>query len=312
MIDSAASEPVWPLESIFPPKALTSEEAEAQSRRWWFKASDGERIAVQTWSRPAARPLGTFVVLHGVQSHAGWYHGLGMRLAGAGFTAHFPDRRGSGANPHERGHAPSSKRLLRDVAELLQAVRSSEGANILAGISWGGKLALVTAAEWPSRVDALALIGPGLTPRVGVSRRERLGVLMAMLTGRARTRRFPIPLADPALFTAGPAAQSFIAQDPLSLREGTAGLMAASFFLDQRVRRAPGRVRQPVLLMLAGQDRIVNNEMTLQRFERLASPSKTVIEYPESHHTFEFEPDPGKHARDLIGWALNPAVCRHA
>jgi acylglycerol lipase len=68
------------------------------------------------------------------------------------------------------------------------------------------------------------------------------------------------------------------------------------------VRRAPRSVRQPTLLMLAGQDRIVDNERTLRYFERLATSDRTLIEYPEGHHTLEFEPDPTRYARDLISW----------
>jgi alpha-beta hydrolase superfamily lysophospholipase len=265
------------------------------------RAGDGYALHVAVW--PAAGSLkGRVVVLHGVQSHGGWYHGLGRTLAAAGYETHFPDRRGSGANQADRGHTPSSRRLIDDVAERLRALRDADPGLPLAlvGISWGGKTAVVTAAKHPGLVDLLALICPGLQPRVGVSVRERLGIAWAFLTDRRRT--FPIPLSDPALFTASPDGQRFIAADRLSLRAGTAALLAASTFIDRQVRRAPPRVRQPVLLMLAGHDRIVDNARTLAYFHRLASPDKQVIEYPEAHHTLEFEPDPTRYARDLIAW----------
>ena len=92
------------------------------------------------------------------------------------------------------------------------------------------------------------------------------------------------------------------------LREGTAGLLAASFFIDRDVRRMPRRVRQPALLMLAGLDRIVDNARTLAYFQSLASPDRRIIEYPEAHHTLEFEPDPSRYARDLTHWL--DAACR--
>jgi alpha-beta hydrolase superfamily lysophospholipase len=61
-------------------------------------------------------------------------------------------------------------------------------------------------------------------------------------------------------------------------------------------------VRQPVLLLLAGQDRIVDNAKTLEYFQRLASDDRRVIEYPAAHHTLEFEADPDRYAQDLIHW----------
>ena len=48
--------------------------------------------------------------------------------------------------------------------------------------------------------------------------------------------------------------------------------------------------------MLAGQDRIVDNAQTLAYFERLASTEREVIEYPEGHHTLEFDPEPDRYA----------------
>jgi alpha-beta hydrolase superfamily lysophospholipase len=250
------------------------------------------------------------VILHGVQSHGGWYHNLGRVLAGRGYESIFPDRRGSGRNEVDRGHARSSGRLLADVAELLQALRDDNPSLplALAGISWGGKLATITAARRPELVDALALICPGLHPQVDVTPGERARIALAFFTNRRK--RFPIPLADPALFTDNPEAQTFIASDPLSLRTATAALLAASRFIDRGVRAARGKVRQPALLMLAGHDRIVDNARTRSYFEGIGSACSRVIEYPDGNHTLEFDPDPSRYALDLAEWlaeALVPA-----
>jgi alpha-beta hydrolase superfamily lysophospholipase len=242
------------------------------------------------------------VVIHGVQSHSGWYHRLGQTLAASGYAASFPDRRGSGPNHRERGHARSAGRLIGDLIEWLRTLRAEQPSlpMALAGISWGGKLAVIAAARYPEVVDGIALICPGLHPRVGVSRKERLQIAWAFLTNRRKT--FPIPLSDPALFTVNPEGQAFIAADSHSLREATAGLMAASFVIDRLVGRSAARIRQPALLMLAGQDRIVDNGRTLDYFQKLASADRQVIEYPEGHHTLEFEPDPSRYALDLVAW----------
>jgi acylglycerol lipase len=266
-----------------------------------FVASDGYPLHVALWpAEGSAR--GHVVVLHGVQSHGGWYHRLGRSLSAAGYTTSFPDRRGSGANQHDRGHTSSARRLIRDLVEWLETVRREQpGVRIaLAGISWGGKLAVILAARHPELVDSLALICPGLHPRVGVTARERLKIAWAFMTNRRKT--FPIPLSDPALFTDSPAGQAFIAADPLSLHEATAGLLAASVLIDRLVARTPSRIKQSALLMQAGRDRIIDNERTLAFFNRLAASDTEVINYPEGHHTLEFDPEPGRYARDLIAW----------
>lgn len=266
-----------------------------------FRASDGYELQTAVW--PAAgEPKGRVVVLHGVQSHSGWYHRLGETLSNAGYSTSFPNRRGSGPHQEDRGHASSASRLVDDVIEWIDHLKQSEPPRpvALAGISWGGKLAVLAAARRPDLVDALALICPGLQPRVGVSLLEKLRIARAVLFNRRKT--FPIPLADPALFTDDPEKQEYIRNDPLSLRRATAGLLFASFLIDRRVSRAPSQVHQPSLLMLAGRDRIVDNARTLAYFERIAATDRQVIDYPDGCHTLEFDPDPSQYARDLINW----------
>ena len=273
----------------------------APDLRTW-SASDGYPILVASWL-PSGSPRGKIVILHGVQSHQGWYQGLGRRLADSGFEAHLADRRGSGGNTRDRGDTPSPARLIEDVGELIADLdaRHPRLPTALAGISWGGKIAVLASSKYPDRIQALALICPGLQPRVGVSRADRLRIAWAYFTDRRK--RFPIPLGDPALFTSSPEGRRFIANDPLSLRDATAGLLAASTLIDLGVRRAPRRVHQPALLMLASEDRIVNNIKTRAYFDRLASRDKTVIEYRGAHHTLEFEPDPSLYSKDLSAWA---------
>lgn len=268
-------------------------------------ASDGYPIHLTTW-RPVEKPRGVVVVLHGVQSHAGWYDRLGRNLSDSGCVVHFPDRRGSGSNTVDRGHARSARRLYQDVAEHVELARSLNPGLpvVLGGISWGGKLAVMTAARRPELVDGIALMCPGLQPQVGVGAKEGLRIFLAWAASglAARRRYFPIPLADPALFTGSPEWQDFIARDPLSLRQASASLLAASRIIDFGVRRAPSRIIRPVLLMLAGHDRIVDNDRTRAYFDRMDRSLLTVVDYPDAHHTLEFEPDPDTYARDLLAW----------
>ena len=111
----------------------------------------------------------------------------------------------------------------------------------------------------------------------------------------------PIPLEDPALFTASPKWQSYIRTDPLTLRRITLRFVQADRRL-ARVALQATAIEQPVLLALAGHDPIVDNRRTLEFFQRLGSPDRTQFEYPNAGHTLEFEPDPFPFLNDLAGW----------
>jgi alpha-beta hydrolase superfamily lysophospholipase len=263
-----------------------------------FTAGDG--YAWQYRRYACATPRAHVVCVHGIQSHSGWYEYSCTRLSRAGFTVSFLDRRGSGMNREGRGDAPSFRRLLDDLAEFLLVVRAEGRPVFLLAISWGGKLALALQRRAPGLVDGLVLIGPGLSARVRPSLAERLRIVGARLTNP--TRLFPIPLSDPELFTATPHWLDFLRQDALALHRATARLLIESARLDAYLRFVPPYVRAPVLLLLAGKDRIIDNDRTRAYVQRLATPDKKVIEYPEAHHSLEFEPDPDGFVNDVVGW----------
>ena len=192
------------------------------------------------------------------------------------------------------------------MAEFLEEKRRTKPVKktFVVGVSWGGKTAVGVEKYRPGLMDGIALLCPGFRPRVSLSMREKWGVVWARLIRPTRT--FPVPLSDPALFTATEKWLAFLREDPLSLRRATARFLFGSVLLDFYLRDVGPRMRLPVLLMLAGRDRIIDNEPTRRFVERFAGP-KEVVEYPEAHHTLEFEPDPERHVRDLVGWLQRQA-----
>lgn len=257
-----------------------------------WKLSDGYVARGRYW--PASRPAAPAAILylHGIQSHGGWYERSASLLAAAGCAVLMPDRRGSGLNDAQRGDAPSAAVLLDDLDRLEEALRSACGASqiAMAGVSWGGKLAVAWALRRPQRVSHLLLIAPGIFPRVDVGLARRLGIAAALLTSPAR--RFEIPLNDPALFTDNPAGRAFIAADPRRLTHATARLLFASARLDAITRNAKrGALRARTTLVLAGRDRIIRNEPTRAWLRHVAAQPPQELLLQNAAHTLEFEPD---------------------
>jgi alpha-beta hydrolase superfamily lysophospholipase len=236
-------------------------------------------------------------MLHGIQSHGGWYEQSCRALAAAGYSVSFLDRRGSGLNDEHRGDGPSFRRLLDDVAEFLTPLPRPR---ILVGISWGGKLAVALQRRYPGLTDGLVFIAPGLCPRVHVPLGQRLRIVLSRLL--SPRRMFPIPLNDPELFTANPERQQFIRDDPLALRQASARLLFESARLDIYVRLAVRAVTMPVLALLAEHDRIIDNAATRRFLERFGTTDRTVIEYAGGHHTLEFEAGAPPFVKNLLKW----------
>src|SRR2546422_30308 len=81
-----------------------------------------------------------------------------------------------------------------------------------------------------------------------------------------------------------------------------ARFLVDSVRLDRYLKVAPKYVHVPVLLLLAERDRILDNARTRQYVEEFATTDKTIIEYPDAHHTLEFEPEPERFIKDVTDW----------
>ena len=250
---------------------------------------------------PKPRPKARVVCIHGIQSHGGWYEASCRRLRDESCDVFFLDRRGSGLNGKARGDTLNFRRLLDDVGEFLQTLRGPGSPPLfVVAISWGGKLGAAMDFRFPGMIDALALLAPGFCPLVRPSWAERMHIAKAALA--APTELFPIPLNNPALFTASSHWQKFIASDPLALRKATARFLFQSARFDIYLKRAAPRIRLPILLQLAQKDQIIDNMQTREFVDRFGSRHVRVVEYTDANHTLEFEPAPQSWLDDLCAW----------
>ncbi len=264
-----------------------------------YHAADGRRLVARVWNS-VDPPRARVVFLHGITSHGGWYNQSCETLSSAGFEVHFLDRRGSGLNADERGDVDCWQTWINDVAEYLDRIRNGPPL-VLCGISWGGKLAAAVARQHPGLIRGLGLLCPGLFSPHEPGFLKRL-FLSTMQTDRLRQRRVSIPLRRAELFTDALRWREFIDRDPLALREVTIRFAREDRQLTRFAREAAPFLRVPMLLVLAGRDRIVDNRRTRNFFSQAASGHKTLLEYANAAHTLEFEPEPSRYFADLGNW----------
>lgn len=270
-----------------------------------FRASDGQLIKYRHWPT-TDEPRAHVIALHGIQSHSGWYGYSSQALASAGIDVRFLDRRGAGLNDGDRGHIADARRLVVDIIEFAHdletqcAERQTSAPVYLLGLSWGARLAAAVCARHPGLFDGLILLYPGLLTQIQPTTLQRLLLRMTRAL-RAGARRVPIPL-EPSQFTSNPEWQQFISADPLAIREVSVSFLLESEWLAKTGIKGLKWLSLPRLVMLAGQDEIVDRRSTDQLLSRMPPEQLSLIEYPEARHTLEFEPCREQFVRDLIHW----------
>lgn len=303
-----------------------------------IRASDGYLLHFRHWKAENRR--GVVVALHGIQSHSGWYEYSAWRLCRAGYDVYFADRRGSGLNSIDRGHADHGLRLINDTRQLIslvrvetfrgsggladtgvvdEDVRSVSTANVsladatgsmsaagqapltLLGLSWGGKIAAALAALFPEEIDHLALLYPGLEPQLRPTGIQRVQ-LKAARDFDVRRKPVRIPLADVSLFTDSDFWQKAISNDRLALHIVTSGFINSGIDLERSLNTHKDCIMHPVLLMQAGRDRIIDNVRTRTAVARFGSSRVEMIAYDKACHTLEFDVDRDRFIDDLTDW----------
>lgn len=148
-------------------------------------SADGTQLAFRAW--PAADPILTFAVVHGLGDHAGRYERFARGMARFGMATYALDLRGHGRSPGQRGHVDSWSQWMEDAASFVAHVESEAAGEVVpVGHSFGGvvMLSTVLAGKLPHAMR-FVVSSPALRLRLAVpSWKITLGNVASKLTPR--------------------------------------------------------------------------------------------------------------------------------
>ena len=214
-------------------------------------------LAVYDWVLPAARPLGTVLLVHGLGEHAGRYGELAAHLHQWGFAVRAYDQQGHGQSGGARGDMLRPGSLQADLCRVIDDTREQPPLTglplVLLGHSMGGLVVARTVAERLRPVDAVVLSSPVLGAFPSLLQKMLLATLPRVMP------HLRVDNGLKAEFVArDPDVVKAYLADPLVHRRIAAGL--AAWILDNGAQTLADAAQWsvPTLLLYAGQDRLVN------------------------------------------------------
>lgn len=260
------------------------------------RQSDGYGSRFRRWGADGGEDA--IVLLHGGISHAGWQAPLGEAIVRSSDIAFVTlDRRGSGLNEVARGHLISEEREVEDVLSLVETIARSYRRVHLAGWCFGGQVASIIASRAAGRglVTSLVMVAPGFVfgeryaDVLRLSMQSVFGALEALGIQPDPARPFvPVPL-QPSDFTESRAWLDFIERDELRLRHVTPSTVSVWNDLANRSRTVLGQLGGiPVLAVLAGRDRLVDNARVRAMLLEQVRPAPQIEEL-DAHHAVQFD-----------------------
>lgn len=265
----------------------------------WIPAPAGHSIPVRRFGAGGTRrPV---VLVHGLQSHSGWFVQAARRSASLGHTAYAFDRCGSGVSTVEGDPGPELAALVQEIDAVVQhaLVESLRTSVYLLANCFGAIPALLYAALYrPERVAGLVLATPAFFTRVRLPLRDRARVLWSGLTRRPHQIR--LPLRAEHFSELGPFIES-VRADPYTLWEVPARLLFEAQRARGRLPAAARALQAPVLVALAGEDPISDNRRNRRLLDSVRAPVE-LHEYPGARHTLEFSRQRQAFLGDFAAW----------
>jgi alpha-beta hydrolase superfamily lysophospholipase len=265
-----------------------------------LSSADGTPLHAEVGTRPAA-PRAVVLCVHGFGEHIGRYDHVAAAVAAAGYGWAAVDLRGHGHSGGRRAYIDRFGRYLEDVAALVELGRARfDGLPLfLLGHSMGGLVVTRFALDGDRGVAGLVLSSPGFRFAVEASAvKKGLGHVMSRLWP---TLALPtgIPSSD---LSRDPAVGRAYDADPLVNKSATARWYTECLVAQDEVRARVGAVKLPVLLLSAGEDRLVDEAESRLVFERIGSADKTYRSYPGFFHEIFNEIERDRVLADLFAW----------
>jgi alpha-beta hydrolase superfamily lysophospholipase len=243
-------------------------------------SADGRMLHMTTWL-PEDAPRAVVIIVHGFNSHSGYYPWVAERLTASGLAVYTFDLRGRGKSEGERYFIESFQEYQDDVHAVVSLARSREaGLPIyLLGHSAGGVISSVYALEHQHEIA-------GLVCESFAFRVFAPDIALTVLKGLSHlvphTHVLRLNIDD---FSRDPAVVAAMKADPEVGNEVQPTLTVAEMVrADERLERDFGLFRLPVLILHGDADKVTRPEGSRQFYAAAGSADKTLKMYEGHAH----------------------------
>ena len=272
-----------------------------------------QAIPGRTWGT-ASECRAAALLVHGLGAHSGWYEALGRRLRVKRFFSLAYDQVGFGKRRNQT--LMMKQQWLDDIKEAYDHLRNTVGDKpiFVMGNSMGALLALKASGKLGqagSEAPAgLVLFSPGFDghPQTFKFSYRAKAIYKALFDPDAE-------LALPYTFddiTREETVRNWLANDPDQRTVLPARMLLELLKLSQEVKTSVKKVNCPVLMLTAGQEKIVDNQVSEQVFERLSAPKKTSHRFEAAWHDLMFDPLLDEVVEMVSAWMIEVAKERQA
>jgi len=239
-----------------------------------ISAADGIKLAVYRWENENKQaPI--CLIVHGMAEYGLRYRRLVEDLEKTGWAFAAFDMRGHGYSEGSPMRMKSIDEPVLDLAEVTHFLRGQDGRKrtvVLLGHSFGGLIATLYASKSPADLSGLVLSSPALGMYFLFPFMDKV---IELMHGLIPDRVIPKPVHSEKL-SHDPAVQNAYRQDKLIYKFVGIDFLYQMLKGMRFVEKNMYQIHVPLLMILAGNDQIVDNRKNIAFFNRLTGAPKEI------------------------------------
>lgn len=275
----------------------------AQRQELTIKAGDGTPLFVTDWLiEPSVATKGGIVLMHGLGEHSGRYDHVIRFFNGHGMSVRAYDHRGHGRSGGARGDVPGDATMLQDAKIIVDSFAQKLDPHhpmplFLLGHSMGGLFAARFATARLSPLRGLILSSPALAVPMSGTQKVLAKIFRTIAPGLG------IPNGLKTQFLShDPQVEADYLKDPLVHPKISARLLSSMLAAIDFSQSHASAMTIPTLMIVAGDDRLVDATGSDDFFKRLPPGIGTMHRYDCFYHEIFNEVDSRRVFNDVGAW----------
>lgn len=255
-----------------------------------FRSSDGVDLFYRAWL-PAGEKRKAIILFHRGHEHSARWQDFIDRITLDDVAFFAWDARGHGRSPGERGYASSFGRMVQDADEFVRHLSSKFGIAIhdmaVVAQSVGAVLATTWVHDYAPPIRALVIATPALRVKLYVP----LAIPGLRLLRKFKPKSFIRSYVKPKMLTHDFEQARIYANDELISPQIANNILLDLYDTSTRIIRDAGAIQTPTLLLMSGNDWVVESLPQHRLFAKLSSLVKEKVVYPSFYHSTFWEKD---------------------
>jgi len=248
----------------------------------------------------AKKPKAVILAVHGMGASSERFTDMGKFFVSKKMSVYAIALRGFGELSQVPGHVGSLKLYYEDIAKLKEIIKKDnpDVPIFILGESMGAVISHTIAVDYDSDYKGIIEVVPVYNDVMKISIMQRAAIAFVALFNPSKPVAMPFKSEE---LTRDQAVLKRLKSDKREHRFASGGLLVGILLMQVNAMRKTGKMKVPVLFLLAGRDYLNDTHFAVKLFNKLKGDKEMYL-YKDSFHALTIEKNRKEVFGDMLGW----------